>query len=47
MICVVIRRSSDTEIDSNIFQAPSLAFGDLAGGPWRDLRATGSGNVLS
>ncbi len=29
---IVIGRSSDTEIDWNIFRAPSLAFGGFAGG---------------
>jgi len=29
---IVIGRSSETEIDWNIFHAPSLAFGGLAGG---------------
>jgi len=29
---VIARRSSDAEIDWNIFQAPPLAFGDLARG---------------
>ena len=29
---IVVGRSSDTEIDWNIFQAPLLAFGDFVGG---------------